>query len=102
MTSSLGPSLTTYGFQAIFIGPSQKVTTSGTSQQFTLSATTTIVRITGTQDVFVLTGANPTVTSSNGMWLKAGFAEYINISPGQKLAVIQDSAAGVFYLTEGA
>lgn len=102
MTSSLGPSLTTYGFQAIFMGTSQKVTTSSSSQQLTLSAATTIVRMTAAQDTYVLVGSNPTVTASNGMWLKAGFVEYINISPGQKVAVIQDTASGVFYLTEGA
>lgn len=46
-----------------------------------------------TSDMWILVGANPTATTSS-VFMPAGAVEYIDIRPGEKIAAIQDSAAG--------
>lgn len=91
-------------FQAICIGTSQVITTSASSQQSTaVSDQTSIVRLFCTKDCFIQIGQNPTVTASGttGAFLPGGIIEYFGVNPKDKIAVIQASASGTLYITEG-
>jgi hypothetical protein len=61
---------------------------------------TSHVRLVATSDCFVVFGANPTAAAATGMLLVAMTPEYFWVSPGEKLAVIQSSAAGTLNITE--
>lgn len=90
-----------FGFQAILPGTSQKITTSGSSQQSSaFQANSSILRLCATADCFIAFGANPTADNT-AMFMPAGLCDYYGIVPGQKLAVIQSTAAGILYMTEG-
>ena len=56
--------------------------------------TAPIVRITTDQDCLILQGANPVITSSNGVIHLAGRGDYHH-TPGDKVAVLQLNAIGV-------
>jgi len=91
-------------FQAICIGTSQVLTTSSSSQQSTaVSDKTSIIRLFCTKDCFIAIGPNPTVTTSGttGAFLPGGIIEYFGVNPNDKIAVIQVSASGTLYITEG-
>ena len=79
-----------------------KVTTSGTSAQ-SAAITALVVKLTATAAMFVEIGANPTAVAPGGspgsMYLGAGETLHTYITPGDKIAAIQDSAAGVLYIT---
>lgn len=91
-------------FQAIFLGTTQKVTTSGTTAQSSAFGTsTTLIRVIATQDCFIVTGTSPTaVADGTCALLPAGIPEYFGVNSGDKIAAIQSSAGGSLYITEGA
>jgi hypothetical protein len=83
------------------IGNTQKVsfTSSSAATANAVTPSVNLIRVTATQDCFLVINSNPTATSS-GMFLKAGETEYFRVAEGQKIAAIQDSAAGDLYVTE--
>jgi hypothetical protein len=88
------------GFPAIYLGASQVVVTSSSSQQASSFQTnTSCIRLFSTQDAFIATGVNPTASNASA-FLPGGIIEYIGISKGDKLAVIQASSSGTLYITE--
>jgi hypothetical protein len=84
-------------------GVSDYVTVSGTSAQSAAFGNHTHeVRIVSTTNCHINFGANPTAaaTDNNGIYLPAGVVEYFHVSPGQKVAAIQDSAGGTLCVAE--
>lgn len=65
-------------------------------------ANTREIRVVSTTNCHINIAEAPTAaaTSSNGIYLPAGVVEYFHVSPGQKVAVIQDSGAGVFCVAQ--
>jgi len=61
---------------------------------------TTHVRLVATSDCYIAFGANPTAVVGASMLVTAATPEYFGVAPGEKLAVIQSSAAGVLNITE--
>ena len=102
-------------FQCIVPGSHQIVNfTNVSAQSLAFDGTpggegTTILRLLATQDCHVYAGTNPTVVvpasagvKYSGMFVKANVTTYMGVEPGQKLAVIRDTADGVLHITEGA
>ncbi len=58
----------------------------------------TVVRLVATADCHIVFGANPTAGSTDTLLL-ANQPEYFVFTPGQRIAVIQDSATGTLYIT---
>ena len=78
----------------IFPAAPQTVAIGAASAQSTaFSANATVGRFFATSDCLILFGANPTALSTSH-FLPAGVVEYFGIVGGQKVAVIQASAAG--------
>lgn len=93
--------ITNNGFNAICIGPSQKITTGASSVSSTAVAqTTTIVRVLCTSACLVAIGASPTA-SATSCFVPANTVQYFGCNGGDIVAVIQDTTTGTFYLTEG-
>lgn len=91
------------GFDAIFQGTCQKITTTGTSSQSTaVGSGTTIIRVFATQSTYIEIGSNPTATTASSLYLPYGIVEYFGVAPGHKIAAIQDTTGGILYITEGA
>lgn len=89
-------------FQAIYIGATQKVTVgSGSTQSAALAVSTTIVELYADTDCFIAVGPSPTATTST-KFIPASTVLYYSVQPGSKIAVIQSSAGGNLYITEGA
>lgn len=89
------------GFQAIFPGTNQTIVTSGSSQQSSAFASlTSIIRVYCTQDCYLAFGTDPTASSSS-LFLPSGTIEYFGVYGGTKVAVLQVSASGNLYITEG-
>jgi hypothetical protein len=63
---------------------------------------TTHVRIVGTSDSWIAFGANPTaaVGGVGSILLPAGVPEYFWVYPGERVAVIQNAAAGSLNVAE--
>jgi FtsP/CotA-like multicopper oxidase with cupredoxin domain len=84
-------------------GQSDYVTVNATSAQTNaVGANTHEIRVVSTTNCHINIGADPTAAASddNGIYLPAGVVEYFHVSPGQKVAVVRDSADGVFCLAE--
>lgn len=84
-------------------GVSDYITVNGTSaQSAALGANTREIRVVSTTNCHINIGADPTAaaTDNNGIYLPAGVVEYFHVTPGQKVAVIQDSGAGVLCVAE--
>jgi FtsP/CotA-like multicopper oxidase with cupredoxin domain len=78
-------------------GVSDYVTVSGTSAQTAACpANTYEVRVVSTTNCHIKIGDDPTAaaTDNNGIYLPSGVVEYFHVTPGQRVAVIQDSAGG--------
>ena len=58
------------------------------------------VRLVATSDCYVAFGANPTAVVGTSMLIPAMTPEYFWVLPGEKLAVLQASAAGTLNITE--
>lgn len=75
--------------------------TSAASAAF--GANTHDIRVVATQNCHINIGdGTPTAaaTDNNGMYLPAGVVEYFHVSPGQKIAVVRDSADGTLCVSE--
>ncbi len=85
-------------------GKSDYITTSGTSQQSAaFGANTHEIRVVVIGNAcHINIGDNPTAAASdnNGMLLPVGVVEYFHVTPGQKVAVIQETGAGTFCVSE--
>jgi hypothetical protein len=85
-------------------GVSDFITTSGTSQQSAVfGANTSEVRVVCIGNAcYINIGSNPTAaaTDNNSILLPAGVVEYFHVTPGQRVAVIQDTGAGTFCVAE--
>ena len=62
--------------------------------------TTQHVRLCATSDCWIAFGPNPTVSATTGMLLPAMTPEYFWVLPGERLAVLQSSAAGSLNIIE--
>lgn len=93
-------------WQAIVPTAPQKVTYTGTAgQSAVLSPLCSIVRLTASSDCFVfISTGNPVATSSNGHFMPSGAIEYFGVVPAanNKISVVQSSASGTLYISEGA
>ena len=63
-------------------------------------ADTYVVRLCATVRTWVAFGANPTADKAAGMLLPADSPEYFVVTPGEKVAALQDSAGGTLTVTE--
>lgn len=77
------------------------ITTSGSSQQSAaFGAQTRQVRVCAISNAcYVSIGGNPTATA-NSVLLPVGRPEYFTVTPGQKLATLQNTGAGTLSITE--
>jgi hypothetical protein len=78
-------------------GVSDYITVNGTSaQSAAIGAGISEIRVVSTTNCHINIGQNPTAaaTDNNGVYLPASVVEYYHVTPGQKVAVIQDSAGG--------
>lgn len=87
--------------QAALPSTTQTITTSGTSAATSsaVATSTRLVRIVATKDVHITFASAPTATTSSP-FLPANQVEYFKITGGHKVAAIQNSEAGVVYVTE--
>jgi FtsP/CotA-like multicopper oxidase with cupredoxin domain len=71
-------------------------------QSVVFSAQTTEVRVVSSTNCHINIGQNPTAaaTDNNGMYLPANVVEYFHVAPGERLAVIQDTAGGTMTVSE--
>lgn len=76
------------------------VSISGSSaQSAAFGANTNIIRVVSTTNCHIAFGANPTATT-NDSYLPANVVEYFIVTPGQKIAFIQNSGSGSGYVAE--
>ena len=100
MSTAARDSITEGIIQALAPGTCQAITTSGSSAASSAFASSTrVVRLVATQDVNFIFGASPTATTSHN-FLPSGQVEYMKVTGGEKIAAIQNSAAGTLYVTE--
>lgn len=87
-------------------GTTQNVSTSGTSAQSSaVGASTQYAALCCTEDCWIAIGANPTAAadaSNNSFFLPAKLWLPVQITPGHKVAVIQDSTGGTLNIVEAA
>lgn len=100
-------------FETIYQGVSQAVTYTGTQGQSTaLQKRTSVVRLVATSACFVQIGlttdnsaAGPTAAAGTSMYIPAATPVMVGVPAGagvSQIAVIQASASGTLYITEGA
>lgn len=79
-----------------YSGVSDVVAYTGTSVQSVVVPTSIFdIRVVCTSNAWINIGANPTAAAAdNSLYMPAGVVEYFHINPGEKVAVIQDSAGG--------
>lgn len=88
-------------FDAIWLGPSQIISTNSSSQQSSaVGSNCSIVKIFCTQDCYIAIGANPTASATTA-FQPGGIQDYFAIQAGWKVAAVQVSVAGIIYITEG-
>ncbi len=82
-------------------GSGQNITTSGTAanNSTAFADNTTIIRIVGTQDFRYRIGPAAVATATDTL-LPLGVVEYVGIVKGDRLSVIQNSAAGTVNVSE--
>ena len=84
-------------------GVSDYVTVGAASAQSAVfAATTQEIRVVSTTNCHINIAASPTAaaTDNNGIYLPANVVEYFHVAPGQRLAVIQDTAGGTLSVAE--
>jgi hypothetical protein len=83
-------------------GVTQNITTSGTSAQTSSAISDQVytVTITATANAYITFGISPTATSANGFFLLKDWPTDFSIRPGEKVAAIQVSGAGIVYVSE--
>lgn len=79
--------------QVVTVGAASAATTNAVGSQ------TYVVRLISTTDCHVVFAGTPTATA-NDMFLAADREELFRISPGEKVAAIQNAAGGSLYVTE--
>lgn len=71
------------------------------AQSAVFGAFTDVVRVASTTNAWIAINDNPTAIAADGSaYLPANQVEYFSVKPGDRLAVIQDSAAGNISVTE--
>jgi len=82
-------------------GTTQTVSVSGTSAAITnaVGTQTRAIRVAVTTDCHIKVATTPVATTSDP-FIPSGTVEYFRITPGQKVAFIQNSASGTAYVTE--
>lgn len=60
------------------------------------------IRVVCSSNAWINIGQNPTAaaTDNNGIYMPANVVEYFHVNPGQRVAVIQDSAGGNMCVAE--
>lgn len=83
------------------VGVNQTITTGAASAAVTnpFGAYTSVVRLCATAACHIKVAATPTATTSDP-YLPANVDWFIEVAPGQKVAAIQNAAAGVLHVTE--
>lgn len=78
----------------------EKITYGSSSTSITTAAPigTNAFRIVATTDIHLDVGPSPTAAVTSGKFLPAGIPEFRQASMGDKVAVIQASAAGTVYV----
>lgn len=74
------------------------------AQSAAIPAYISVIRVCSTTACHLNIGVSPTAaaTDNNGFYLPANVVEYLSVTPGQVVAVIQDTAAGnlsIAYMT---
>ncbi len=93
--------IATAALPAVTPGTSVKQAFTGTSAQ-TSALTATLVRVVGTTDCHLAFGSSPTaIADGTCVFLPASTPEYFKVTSGNKIAVIQDAAAGNLFITIG-
>ena len=90
--------------QTIKLSTAQEVTVGAASAQSSVIGTAgqtpnRVVRLCATTACRIAVGTNPTATAT-GTLLPANVAEFTELTPGERIAVIQESAAGKLSITE--
>lgn len=94
--------ITNIGFNAICIGPSQKITTGAAAVSSTpVATTTTVVRVVCTQSCYIAIGPSGTTSTATSCFIPSNTVQYFGCNGSDVVSVIQDSTTGTFYLTEG-
>lgn len=88
-----------FAIQALKPGTVQTVSISGTSAAVSTAFTGTVIRVVSTTPCHYHVAASPTATTSLS-YLPAFTIEYLRVSPGDKIAFIQNAASGTAYVTE--
>ncbi|MCB0252159.1 MAG: hypothetical protein KDI55_00335 [Anaerolineae bacterium] len=65
----------------------ETLTESGTSQQTSAAAPCNYARVLSSADIVVRSGSDPTVTTANGLVIKANVPEVVYVGTGNKLAI---------------
>lgn len=83
-------------------GTVQTITTSGASARTAagVGAQTYAVRIHATAAAHIVFGDDSVDATTSDTLLPAGGTEYVQVTPGQSVAAIQESSAGTVYVTE--
>lgn len=74
-------------------------TASSAAMTNAVGAGITVVRLVATSACHIAVGVTPVATTSN-MYLPANTVQYLAISPGLKVAAIQNAAGGNLHVTE--
>ena len=103
-STKVGSNLREDKFEALYPGTSQKISFTNSSQPSTaFGLKTSLIRVFATQDCFLAFGSAPTaLTDGTSMFIPGGLIDFIGVTPGQKLAVIESTTDGVLYITEAA
>jgi hypothetical protein len=82
-------------------GSTQTITTSASSAAISTAFgnNTRLVRIVCTEDAHIKFAASPTATTGDP-FMPANQVEYFRVEAGEKVAAIQNSAAGTVFVTE--
>jgi hypothetical protein len=82
------------------LGTVQNFTLSGTSQASTaFSSETYMIRITATEGAYFVINSDPTATDADPL-IGGNVVDYITVTPGQKIAVLEADSGGTFSVTE--
>ncbi len=79
-------------------GVPQRVSVSSVSAQSSVLTEIDEVLLHATTACYVVTGSNPTATTSTGIPLVAGEKFHMRVTPGTRIAVIRDSADGFLFI----
>lgn len=89
--------------QAIYPGTSQSIAIGAASVAgAAVGASTTLLQLCATIACFVAIGPTPTAAAGTSLYVPANVPVLVGCNPGDKVAVIQATAAGTLYVTEAA